>query len=194
MQLYTSPASPFGRKVRACACVRDIEAQITVRNTDPNKADEALWAANPLGKIPALVTDDGLGMYDSRVICEYLDTVGDAPLMFPEHGRARWRALLQQSLADGIMDAALLRRAETLRSDPRQTTLDRQQAKIDRSLTTLDAEIPHHIVDIGVISVACALGYLDLRFAHEPWRDTYPKLAAWFAEVAELPWMVKTAA
>jgi len=194
MQLYTSPASPFGRKVRACASVREIDAQITVHNTDPQKADTALWEANPLGKIPALVTEDGLGMYDSRVICEYLDTVGDAPLLFPEHGRARWRALLQQALADGIMDAGVLRRSEVLRSDPRQALLDRQKAKIDRSLAVLDDEVPHHNVDIGVIAVACALGYLDLRFSHEPWRDAHPKLAAWFAEVAELPWMVSTAA
>ena len=192
MQLYSSPFSPFGRKVRACAVARDIDRQITVHAVDPNQELPELWAVNPLGKIPALVTVDKVGLFDSRVICEFLDTVGDAPAMFPPRGGPRWRALLLQSLADGIMDAALLRRAEALRPDPREAALARQQGKIDRALAELEGTPPHHIVDVGVIAVACALGYLDARFAHEPWRATYPTLAAWHAEVAAMPWFART--
>ena len=192
MQLYSSPFSPFGRKVRACAVARDIDRQITVHSIDANQAVPELWAINPLGKIPALVTVDRVGMFDSRVICEYLDTVGDAPALFPPHGGLRWRALLLQSLADGIMDAAVLRRGEVVRADPREATLTRQKAKVDRGLAELEATPPHRVTDIGVISVACALGYLDARFAHEPWREAHPTLAAWHAEVAAQPWYART--
>lgn len=187
MQLFSSPFSPFGRKVLACATARDIDRQITVHAVDPTRDVPMLWAVNPLGKIPALVTVDKVAMFDSRVICEFLDTVGDAPAMFPPHGGPRWRALILQSLADGIMDAALLRRA-----DPREATLARQQAKIDRALAELEATPPHRIVDIGVIAVACALGYLDARFAHEPWREAHPALAAWHAGIAAMPWFTRT--
>jgi len=194
VRLYSSALSPFGRKVRACAVARDIAAQVTVLPAMPAADPAELLAANPLGKIPALVTVDGIAIYDSRVICEYLDTVGDAAPMFPEHGRARWRALIQQGLADGIMDAAVLRRGESAQPDVRPATMDRQRAKVARGLAALEGDPPHQIVDIGVIAVACALGYLDLRFAHEPWRAAHPRLAAWFAEIAAHPWFAQTAA
>ena len=126
-----------------------------------------LLADNPLSKVPCLVTDDGLALFDSPVICEYLDSLGDALPMFPEHGAARWRALKFQAMGDGILDAAVPCRWEMLKPEEAgRDRLDRAaEAAVDRTLDALEADPPHGIVDIGSIAVACALGYLDFRFA-----------------------------
>ena len=130
-----------------------------------------------------------MALFDSPVICEYLDSIGDALGLFPEHGAARWRVLKQQAMGDGILDAAVIRRMEQAR--PREAARDaviaRQKAVIDRTLDVIESDPPHSIVDIGAITIACALGYLDFRFAAEPWRETRPALAAWFAAFAREP-------
>ena len=194
MRLFHSPASPFARKVVACAVTRGIAAQIELVAANPHASPPALLAVNPLSKIPVLMTEDGLSLFDSPVICEFLDTVGDAPALLPPSGRARWRALKFQATADGVMDAAVLRRGESQR--PREAARDaamaRQQAAIMRALAELDADLPHLTADIGSIAVACALGYLDFRFAHEPWREAVPALADWFAEVSGQPGLAAT--
>jgi glutathione S-transferase len=191
LKLLHSPASPFARKVMACAIARGIDSQITI--VPAGGESEAAIAVNPLGKIPCLVTDDGIALYDSRVICEFLDGVGDVFPMFPEHG-LRMRALRLQALGDGICDAAVLRRSEAGRpSEPaRHEVIAKQKAKIERSLAALEADTLANHVDIGTIAVACALGYLDLRFADEPWRPTHPGLAAWYAKMVAHPCIEKT--
>jgi glutathione S-transferase len=191
MKLFHSPTSPFARKVMACAITRGIEGQITLVPTK-GEAPE-LVAHNPLGKLPCLVTDDGVALFDSRVICSFLDGVGDVYPMFPAHGM-RIRALKLQALGDGISDAAVLRRDELMRArDPdRDAVIAKQGQKVARSLDVLEADLPANHIDIGTIAVACALGYLDLRYAHEPWRDGHPKLAEWYAEIAKHPCMAKT--
>ncbi len=194
MQLFHSPASPFARKVVACAIARGIEGQITLVATDPWTVPGALAAANPLSKIPTLLTPDGRALFDSPVICEYLDSLdGDLPL-FPPKGGARWRALTLQALADGIMESAVVRRRESLRpaGEQRADTLAHQKAAIDRALAWLEANVPHQTPEIGTIAVACALGYLDFRFAHEPWRPACPKLAAWYETFAQNPCIAQT--
>ena len=192
MKLYSAPASPFGRKVIACAIARGIEDQITVTTTSGESAE--LAAANPLGKLPCLVTDDGMALFDSRVICEYLDTVGTVFKMFPEHG-PRFSALRFQALGDGICDAAVLSRGEGSKpSEPaRDGVLAVQRAKRTRSLDVLEADPPGNHVDIGSLAVACALGYLDFRFASEPWRDGRPKLTEWYDAMMQHPCMAQTA-
>ncbi len=192
MRLLHSPASPFARKVRACAIARGIDGQITLVATQGEAAD--LAAVNPLGKLPCLITEDGVALYDSRVICEFLDTVGNVFPMFPEHG-LRFRALRFQALGDGISDAAVLRRGEMGRpSEPaRDGVISVQRGKITRSLDVLETDPPSVHVDIGCLAVACALGYLDLRFAGDAWREGRPKLAAWFAAISEQPCLVQTA-
>jgi glutathione S-transferase len=191
MRLFHAVTSPFARKVMACAVARGIDSRITLVPASGEAAE--LAAANPLGKLPCLVTEDGVALYDSRVICEFLDTVGDVFPMFPEHA-ARMRALRFQALADGICDAAVLRRGEAGR--PAEAARDKviavQAAKVARSLDVLEAEPPASHLDIGTIAVACALGYLDLRFADEPWRETHPKLAAWFTGMMQRPCMLQT--
>lgn len=191
MKLYFSPSSPFARKVLACAIARGIEDMITlipIASSAPELADH-----NPLGKIPCLVTDDNVSIYDSRVICAFLDSVGDGFPMFPEHG-LRIRALRYQALGDGICDAAVLRRGEMGRAKDadRDAVIAAQQTKVARALDALEAEVPPVTMNIGSIAVGCALGYLDLRYPNEGWRDGHPLLTAWYDEMLTRPCMVQT--
>ncbi|HEY1930841.1 MAG TPA: glutathione S-transferase N-terminal domain-containing protein [Acetobacteraceae bacterium] len=194
MKLYFVGTSPFVRKVMACAIARGVDQQITALPTRLQDSPADLLADNPLGKVPCLITDDGLALFDSPVICEYLDTRGDALPLFPEHGAARWRALKQQALGDGILDAAVARRGETTRPKEaaRDALMARYRGVVERSLAALEADPPHKPVDIGSITVACALGYLDFRFAAEPWRPGHPKLAAWFEAFSQEPAIART--
>ena len=195
MKLFYSPTSPYVRKVMACAIAREIDRQIETVPTNPHEQPAALLAANPLSKVPCLLTDDGVALFDSPVICEYLDSLDGAVPLFPRPGRGRWKALKQQALADGIMDAALLRRAESARAADagRQAVLDRQSAAMRRALDELEHDPPHKVLDIGTVSVACALGYLDLRFPGDDWRATRPQLAAWFQAIGREPALARTA-
>jgi glutathione S-transferase len=195
MKLFYSVTSPFVRKVMACAISRGIEAQIELVTTNPHVCPPELLAANPLSKVPCLVTDDGVAFFDSPVICEYLDSVGDELPLFPAHGALRWRALKLQALGDGMMDAAVLRRMEAGRPEEaaRAAVMSRQRDAVERSLDVLEAEPPAKHVDVGSITVACALGYLDLRFSHEAWRKGRPALAAWFEAFAAEPGIARTA-
>jgi glutathione S-transferase len=194
VKLFYSPASPYARKVLACAITRGIDSLIERVPCNPNESPAELLARNPLSKVPCLVTDDGLALFDSPVICEYLDSRGDALPMFPGHGPARWRALKFQAMGDGILDASVPRRWEMLKPAEagRAAWIARQKAAVDRTLDALEADPPHRILDIGSISVACALGYLDFRFAAEPWRETRPKLAAWFEAFDDNPAIAQT--
>ncbi|MBV9249971.1 MAG: glutathione S-transferase N-terminal domain-containing protein [Acetobacteraceae bacterium] len=195
MKLHYSPTSPYVRKVMACAIVRGIDGQIELVRTNPNASPPELLAHNPLSKVPCLVTDDGVALFDSPVICEYLDSVGDGLPMFPSHGAARWRALKQQALADGILDASVPRRAEMQKpqDEGRVAWIARQEAVVARALDALEVDPPHRIVDIGSIAVACALGYLDFRYSAQPWRPTHSKLTAWFEAFSLNPGIARTA-
>ncbi|WP_135470169.1 glutathione S-transferase N-terminal domain-containing protein [Crenalkalicoccus roseus] len=194
MRLAYSPNSPYVRKVMACAIRRGIEERIalwTVPTTDP-----ALAALNPLSKVPTLVTEDGLVLYDSPVICEYLDSIGEAPPLFPAAGRARWIALRQEALGDGILDATQPRRREVAlpQDEGRRAYIALQQGKVRSALDALEAEAEGlgALDTIGEIAIACALGYLDFRYPHEPWRPGHPRLEAWYARVAALPPLART--
>ena len=192
MKLAFSPASPYVRKVTACAIKRGINDRIErlkIGTTDPE-----LLKYNALSKVPTLITDDGTAIFDSPVICEYLDSREDGIPMFPRTAAARWIALKQQAMGDGVMDAAVARRGESLRpkEEARLAAMARRKAAIDRTLAMWEADLPHRTVDIGTITIGCALGYLDFRFAHEPWRETCPRLAAWFAAFSVEPCMART--
>jgi glutathione S-transferase len=194
MKLAYSPASPYVRKVNACAIARGIDGQIErwkVATTDP-----ALVAFNPLSKVPTLMLDDGTVLYDSPVICEYLDSIGSAPKLFPAPGAARWKALTQEALGDGILDATQPRRRElTLPQDEgRKVYVELQRGKVTRALAVLEKEGGSlgDLTTIGEITIGCALGYLDFRYANEPWRPGHPKLEAWYAKVLKLPPLAQT--
>ena len=182
MILRSSPASPFGRKVEIAAKLLGLFDRLKVESADTTDPKDSLRQQNPLGKIPALILDDGTTLFDSRVIAEYLDQLAGGGVIFPRNS-ARWPVLTQAALADGVMEASLLLVYEK-RLRPEATWsakwMETQQGKIDRGLAVLEANPPKLVSPphIGQIGIACALGYLDLRCAGK-WRATHPKLVAW---------------
>lgn len=193
MKLRSSAPSPFGRKVKIAAVLCGIH--LDVEQADTNNPADSLRQQNPLGKIPVLLRDEGGPLYDSRVILEYLDTAAGGGVILPKSGEPRFAALTTQALADGLMDAALLQvyearfRPAEIRSD---TWLDHQAGKVTRALALFEAAPPQRAevtaaADVGEIALACALGYLDLRFAGS-WRADHPALVAWLdAFAARVP-------
>jgi glutathione S-transferase len=190
LTLLSHPFSPYGRKVKIAMALKGLKDRIEVVQVDTNPLDNPdITRVNPLGKIPALVIDGDTAIFDSNVICEYLDTLAPAPVLFPKGGVERMRTLTLGSLADGILDAALLLvyekrfRSEDKWHAPWQ---ERQQLKIDRSLDFLERSPPVWTAspDYGHLTLACALGYLDFR--HEgKWRSGHPRLVAWLDEFAK---------
>ena len=190
MKLLSSPLSPYVRKVRITAAMKGLEDKIEAIPTDTNPIDvPQLDKTNPLHKVPALITDSGTAIFDSHVICEYLDSLAPAPALFPKSGPEQWETLQLGSLADGILDAALLLvyekrfRPEEKWHAPWQ---ERQQRKIDQAIAHLDANPPAWGASptYGHVTLACALGYLDFR--HEgKWRNGHAKLVAWVDKFAK---------
>lgn len=189
MQLMGSPSSPFVRKVRMTAAVKALMERIEFVPTEAGQPlEHALRNENPLAKIPVLVLEDGTQLYDSKVICEYLDTLHAAPLLFPAGGRERILTLRLGALGDGVLEAAVLLVYEK-RFRPADKWVDvwvnRQQDKIDAALRWLENEPPAWAAhpDYGHITVAAALGYLDFRFAGR-WRAGHPRLVSWLDRFA----------
>ena len=198
MKMYYSPASPFVRKCMFIAHHLGLADRIEKLPSaaHPVTRDQSILPANPLGQVPTLSTDDGQVLFDSRVICEYLDQVGKGSF-FPASGAARWKALTEQSLADGILDAALLSRyegavrPETLRwSDWTAGQMDKVAVGLSHFEKSIDAMAQR--IDIGTVTLGCALGYLDFRFPDIGWRGKNPNLAAWFEKFSALPAMQAT--
>ncbi len=170
------------------ALILGLMDKIEVKRASTMDPEDSLRQENPLGKIPVLILDDGARIYDSRVICEHLDTLAGGGKLFPT-GAARWPALTLQALADGMTDAAILEVYES-RYRPEEKRhpdwVDHQREKVRRGLTWLEANAPdtHAQPDIGDIALACALSYLDFRFEGN-WRDGHPKLVAWLDGFAQ---------
>jgi glutathione S-transferase len=185
MKLHWSPRSPFVRKVMIVVYEAGIEDRVSCVRT-PVAMDQPnldLVPDNPLIKLPTLVLDDGTAIYDSRVICAYLDGLAGAGLL-PHEPRARLTAERRQALGDGLLDVLLLYRQERNKPPGRQTPawLDAFGLKRKAVLTALEKEAPALQAtpfDLGLIAIGCALSYLDYRFADLPWRDGHPALAAW---------------
>jgi len=191
MKLYYSASSPFVRKCLICAHELKVRDRIELAPAAPHPVnrDRSVVEHNPLGKIPTLITDDGEALYDSKVICEYLNSLGDGHLL-PAAGPRRWHALVDQALADGILDAAVLTRYETV-ARPESLRwndwISGQLEKVRSGLADFEqrASALAGRLDIGVITLGCALGYLDFRFASLSWRDEHPGLAGWYLEMAQ---------
>jgi glutathione S-transferase len=196
LTLRSSPASPFGRKIKIAASLLDLIDRIEVVEADTSNPDDSLRQQNPLGKIPTLVLENGETLYDSRVILEYLDDLAGGGHIFPS-GWDRFAALRQQALADGIMDAVLIQVYEgRWRTEERREPkwVDHHAGKVARGLDYAEANLstPTAKIHVGHIALACALGYLDLRMAGR-WRDTHPRLVAWLADFeARVPMFGKT--
>jgi len=190
MKLYSSPSSPFARKCRIVA--HELGLLLDIENVSPIGNAE-LRTHNPLGKVPALIDDDGVAVYDSRVICEVLNhrALGR---FFPSGDLQR--ALTLQALADGISDSAVARIFESRRPEAFQhgATISRYMLAITTGLDVLEGRCEAFAADptIGEIAAACALGYLDLRYADLDWRGTHSALAHWFESFATRPSMQAT--
>lgn len=195
MKLHYSPRSPYVRKVMACAIELGLADRLEkvrspVAMSEPNLA---LMRDNPLGRLPTLVTDEGMVLFDSIVICEYLDGLaaekGNASL-FPAAGPARIQALRWHALGDGMLDTGILWRNERDKPASRQTPewLGNFELKMRNALDFLEKEAPlleQEPVGIGHLALGCALGYLDFRFQDIRWRESRPAIAGWYARIAE---------
>lgn len=194
MKLYWSPRSPFARKVMVFAHEAGLAGRIeTVRTlvsmTAPNRD---LMRLNPLGKIPTLVAEDGTVLFDSAVICEYLDSLHHGEKLFPRDPAKRWQALRWHALGTNMLDNLVLWRNERLRPGPQQSaeTLAAFDLKIRSALSALDdeaAKLGAAAVGIGHVAIGVALGYVDFRFPDLAWRDGSRAIAAWYEAFSQRP-------
>lgn len=194
MKLFWSPRSPFVRKVMVFAHEAGVADRIETVKTlvSSTAANRELMRVNPLGKIPTLVTDDGQALFDSYVICEYLDSLNSGAKLIPQKPDARWQALRWHALGDNLLDNSLLWRNERLRPAAQQSpeTLAAYDAKTRSALDALDGEaaaLGAAPVGVGHVAIAVSLGYLDFRFPDLGWRDGRAKIAAWHASFAQRP-------
>lgn len=183
MILRSSPASPFARKVRLAAAILGLENAMRIEPADANDPTDSLRRQNPLGKLPTLVLEDGTALFDSRVIVEYLDDHAGGGRILPRASAARFAALRLQALCDGILDAGILQVYEgrfrpAEKHEPKW--LSYQAEKVSRALAVLESDPPalDETPNVGQITLACVLGYLDFRFAGT-WRDRHPRLVSW---------------
>jgi glutathione S-transferase len=193
MELWYTTTSPFVRKVRIAAAELGLDGRIGLVRVDPWR-DERLRALNPLCKVPTLVLDDGTALFESAVICEWLDSVGAARRLIPPAGPPRWAALRLQGVADGAMTAA-----GRLFADERRPATERAGAMMARFAAARDAALDWleeqpllAEPEIGEIAVAALLGYLDFRWPERDWRASRPRLASWMEGMAARPSMVST--
>lgn len=192
MKLFYSPASPYVRKVMIVAYEKGVSDRLEQINVtvSPVGRNANLQRHNPLGKIPCLLLDDGRSLFDSGVISAYVDSLA-TPHLNPDDGPARYDALTLESLADGLLDSCLLLRYETLLRPSNkywQEWHDGQMAKVDCALDLLESRwiiTLNGRITIGVIAVACALGYLDFRFANKDWRQNHPNLTNFYRDFSE---------
>jgi len=198
MKLVASLTSPYARKIRVALAEKSLPFELEV--DIPWLADTRVPSYNPLGKVPALVADDGELWFDSPVIAEYLDTLA-GPLLLPADRVAALPVRQAEALADGITDAAVAAFLEGMRPAERQdpAAIERQLGKISRGLATLEARVAQRkgcageALSIADIAIGCTLGYLDFRFAHLGWRAAHPQLAAWAAGLLARPSFTTTA-
>lgn len=200
MKLHWSPRSPYVRKVMIVLeetgltdrveCVRTV-----VSATQPV---EELFADNPLNKIPTLVLDDGFAIFDSRVICEYLDTLHDGPKLFPAGGPEWLLAVRNLAFGDGLVDVAMVRNGEKRKPPERRTPeiIASNERKTRETLDRLERDVAmltDRPYDIGHVAIGTAIAYIDFRLAEDSWRDGRPRLAAWYEEFSARPAVSSTA-
>ncbi|WP_259781947.1 glutathione S-transferase N-terminal domain-containing protein [Aestuariispira ectoiniformans] len=199
MKLLYSPTSPYARKVLVQAHETGLMDRIEVVSVKPFE-DDSLRETNPLGKVPALIREDGPALFDSTVICDYLDHLQGGEKLVPEGGEERWDILRLHATAQGVTDAALNLRQQAMREEATGTAVakdwwvDRQYAAINAGLDLLDHEAAtlDRSVSLASVASACALDYLQFRFADHPWRSGRSDLANWFDRFMDRPSMQAT--
>jgi glutathione S-transferase len=198
MKLFYSQTSPFVRKCLVAAHELGIAERLELvpAAAHPVNRDRAVVDKNPLGKIPTLVTDEGHALFDSRVICEYLNALGNGHLL-PAAGEARFVVLTDQALADGLMDAAVLVRYEAVARPENLRWADWSGGQMEKVISALAdferrAVAREGRVDLGTIALGCALGYLDFRYAELGWRERHPSMARWYEQFGSRESMTRT--
>ena len=196
MKLYYSPTSPFVRKVWVSILETGLADQIERVEVNPLSPDDVRNSPNPLGKIPCLITDDDVVLFDSPVIVDYLDGQHDGNRLVPEAGPRRWNALRRQALGDGMLDSVVAIFIESMRKPERQSRgwIAHNKASADRAIDALEAEAGDlaGAVDIGRIAIAVALAFFDRHFPDEDWRTSHHGLAGWFDAFNQRPSMTET--
>ena len=198
MQLYYSPTSPYARKVLVAARESGLDSRIEPIAINPWDSASGIGQKNPLAKVPVLILQDDTELFDSPVICEYLNSLLADSGLIPTSGPERWHVLRLQALADGMMDAAVLIFLETNRRPQGERStwwLDLQLQTLRDSVTALESQVPTftETPDIGQIAVGCALGYLDFRITDLDWRGSAPRLSRWFQQFSQRPSMQTSA-
>lgn len=198
IRLFFSPASPFVRKVMVVAHERGVQIEKLASAAWPVKRDPNIVKHNPSGRVPCALLPDDSPLFDSRVICNFVDAQGTVGESLYPPGADRFPVLTLEALADGLLEAALLHRYENVLR-PEEKRWDDwsrgQMEKVDSALDDLEARwlpLLQSGFHAGSVATACALGYLDFRFAEKGWRSMHPRLAAWFAGAAERPSLAQT--
>lgn len=192
MKLIASLASPYARKVRIVLNEKRMECELEL--VDVSQTDHAAVEHNPLGKIPVLLLDDGTPLYDSRVIVEFLDNISPMSRLIPKGNRERIAVRRWEALADGVLDAAVLVRLESLRPNKEQskTWIARQLGKADRGLAQMAKELGDRTwchydrFTLADIALGCCLGWLEFRKPGDiDWRSKHPRLARHFTKLSK---------
>ena len=199
MNLLGSLASPYTRKVRIVLAEKRIECELELVDVTP--ADSPLNEHNPLGKIPTLLLDDGSSLYDSRVIVDFLDAVSPIGRLIPKGNRERVAVLRWEALADGVLDAGVLLRQETLRPKKEQSSawIERQRGKVERGVAEMARELGerdwchNERFTLADISLGCCLGWLAFRHPELDWRGKYANLARHYDKLSQRPAFAETA-
>jgi glutathione S-transferase len=184
LKMYHDSNCPYSRKVLIMASEHRLGEVFDFESPFTKSGQEAIAEDNPLAKMPALVISPGFAIFDSRVICRYIDSLrGDRPSFYPAEGMALWQALRYEALGDGMLDAAIAARQELSRPKEHQIPerVDKQLAKVNAGLRCLERELDslEGPVTVGMVAVSNALTYLDFRWAHLGWRARHPDLATW---------------
>ena len=197
MELKFSGLSPYVRKVMVVAHEVGVADRLRLTPVKTREEPEKITPVNPLGKIPALITDTGQVLYDSPVICEYLDAEFGQRNLLPADGERRWAILTMAALADGLLDAGILIRNERLRPAERQSSewIEWQMRKVSAGLDALERKADGFgdRLDLGLIGVGCALGYLPLRLDEAKGLERWPRLKTWYATTSQRPSFQRTA-
>ena len=196
MKLYYNNTSPYARKVRIVLYEKGLLEKANLELINPREAPENFRSLNPLGMIPTLITDDGISLYDSPVICEYLDDSFPEPQLIPKSGADRWTVLKGEALCDGMLDCAFSIVME-LRRQPEQQSpewLERWTSTIFYSLNDIENKLSDFqgALTLAQINLGVTLGYISFRLNHLQWRDKHPELTKWFSEFSKRPSMSMT--
>jgi glutathione S-transferase len=196
MKGYATPSSPFARKIRMAQIETGQQGLIEWRMLTREERATLVPSINPLGKVPCVVLENGEALYDSPVICAWVDAQHGGHRLIPDSGHERWRVLTLEALGDGLGEAVVAVALEQGKAEGErsQAVIDRQAGKVKSGLAALDKAAPgfHDPLTVGEIAVACAIGYMEYRKVVPGWRESFPALGGWYNRLADRPSFAET--